>query len=84
MAEPTNKSVVAIPQADGSTKWWELTDEWRLVKTDPPINSHPTHGDVDFLGTISVGSVAGLTGEYEGTFKKIKVVNGIITEFELE
>ena len=26
----------------------------------------------------------GLTGEYEGTFKKIKFVNGIVTEFELE
>jgi hypothetical protein len=26
----------------------------------------------------------GITGEFEGTFKKIKIVNGVITEFELE
>ena len=26
----------------------------------------------------------GLTGEFEGTFKKIKIENGIITELELE
>lgn len=26
----------------------------------------------------------GLTGEFEGTLKKIKIVNGIITEIELE
>jgi hypothetical protein len=25
-----------------------------------------------------------LTGEFEGTFRKIKIVNGIVTEFELE
>ena len=26
----------------------------------------------------------GITGEFEGRLKKIKIVNGIITEFELE
>ena len=26
----------------------------------------------------------GLTGEFEGTFKKIKIVNGMVTEFELD
>jgi hypothetical protein len=26
----------------------------------------------------------GITGEYEGTFKKVKIKNGIITELELE
>lgn len=26
----------------------------------------------------------GLTGEFEGTFKKIKIENGIVTEFEIE
>jgi hypothetical protein len=26
----------------------------------------------------------GITGEFEGTFKKIKIVDGIITEFEVE
>jgi hypothetical protein len=26
----------------------------------------------------------GLTGEFEGTFKKVKIVNGLIIEFEVE
>ena len=28
--------------------------------------------------------LGGVTGEYEGTFKKITIVNGIITDFELD
>ncbi len=64
MAEPTSKSACGIPQADGTTKWWELTDQWREVKTDPSF-------------------VDGVTGEYEGTITKIKVVNGVVTEVEV-
>lgn len=58
------------------------TGEWDEV--DVPVHAHPTLGDIDFLGDISVGGVAGITGEYEGAFKKVKIENGIITEFELE
>lgn len=40
----------------------------------------------DLLITNSIESDGqeGITGEYEGTFKKVKVVNGIIVEFEVE
>jgi hypothetical protein len=35
------------------------------------------------VGGMPVGG-GGLTGEYEGTFKKIKIENGLITELEVE
>jgi hypothetical protein len=35
------------------------------------------------VGGTPVGG-GGLTGEFEGTFKKIKIENGLITEFEVE
>jgi hypothetical protein len=40
----------------------------------------------DGFESLKVGGVSlgGLTGEYEGTFKKIKIENGLITEFELQ
>ena len=47
-------------------------------------HSHATHGDINFTGTVSANGDEGITGEYEGTFKKITIVKGIITEFELE
>lgn len=40
--------------------------------------------DLTVSGSIAVGDIAGLTGEFEGTPKKVKIKNGIITEFELE
>lgn len=35
-------------------------------------------------GSITVGDDSGITGTFEGAFKKIKIKNGVITEFELE
>jgi hypothetical protein len=62
-----------------------IGDQWvvtfTLSKTD---HQHPSHGDINFTGTISADGVQGITGEFEGTFKKIKIQDGIITEFELE
>jgi len=40
--------------------------------------------DLAILGSLTSGVAPGITGEYEGTFKKIKIVNGVITDFELE
>ncbi len=73
-SEPTSLDKVTwlkiLP--DGSREWYERTGEsWALVKTEsaPALANH-THAD--------------LTGEFEGTFKKIKIENGIVTDFELE
>ncbi len=33
---------------------------------------------------LTAGDDPGITGTFEGAFKKIKIKNGIITEFELE
>ena len=40
--------------------------------------------DLAISGSITSGGFGGVTGEFEGTFKKIKIENGIITEFEVE
>lgn len=45
-----------------------------------------TEQDVVVLRELvnSVVPPEGVTGEFEGALKKIKIVNGIITEFEVE
>lgn len=74
---------------DGTRKWFERSDSgWAMVKEEeaPALadHSHPTHGDINFTGDVSADGDEGITGEYEGTFKKITISKGIITEFELE
>lgn len=74
---------------DGSRKWYERSDSgWQLVREEdaPAVadHSHPTHGDINFTGTISVDGEQGVTGEYEGDITKIKVKNGIVVEVEVE
>ena len=40
--------------------------------------------DLAVSGSVTTGDDPGITGTFEGAFKKIKIKNGIITEFELE
>ncbi len=40
--------------------------------------------EIEDLSELTAPIADGLTGEFEGVFKKITIVNGIITEFELE
>lgn len=73
---------------DGTRKWYERSDGgWSLVKTEDASASashnHPTHGDINFTGTVSIGGEAGIDspgeGEYEvGQIESIKVRNGLI------
>lgn len=77
---------------DGSRKWYEKSDGgWVEVKSeDAPVSanhSHPTHGDINLTGIVSVGGVAGLNLNTQDEIKKITnlvIVNGIITQFEYE
>ena len=58
-----------------STKGWDLSqDGFDSVRV----------ADLDVTGSIKSGDDPGITGTFEGTFKKIKIKNGIIIEFELE
>lgn len=54
---------------DGSREWYSYnkdSHQWVLDHTDiapaSVAHTHPTLGDIDFTGAISVGGVAGLTG----------------------
>lgn len=64
-----------------SGKWHDFKDgEW--VEAPVPDHSHPTHGDINFTGTVSADGDAGLTGQrtvggYKLTFKK-----GLLVGFE--
>lgn len=40
--------------------------------------------DLAIGNSVTAGGNAGISGEFEGAFKKITIVNGIITDFELE
>lgn len=68
-----------------TNRWHKVnssTGAWEEV--DVPTHLHPTLEDINFLGDISVGGDEGITGEFQGTFKKITIKKGIITDFELE
>ncbi len=85
---------VIAAQVTNNTNWrWYKPDtaEWYTY------NLNTTSWDIEFAGfaSLSIADLtitssvisngqSGLTGEFEGTFKKIKIENGIITEFEVE
>jgi hypothetical protein len=87
---PTNKVKATWLKIleDSSREWYELVDNsWVLTKTEAAPaaadHTHATHGNINFTGTVSADGQAGITGEYEGTFKKIKVQDGLVVDFEL-
>lgn len=67
------------------TRWYQpSTGQWRAYNVSTAQWDMAQDGfDSLKVAGVPIG-VAGLTGEYEGTFKKIKIENGIITEFEVE
>lgn len=84
-----------VPSADlggPGCRWYKpSTHEWRTYNPSTGQWDIDQDGfdslrvaDLAISSSVTVGGVEGITGEYEGTFKKIKIVNGVITEFELE
>jgi hypothetical protein len=74
----------AAPVGEGpGTRWYQpSTGQWRTYNAGTGQWDMEQDG-FDSLKVAGV-SVGGLTGEYEGTFKKVKIENGLITEFEVE
>ena len=78
--------------ANSGRSWYKpSTGEWYTYNTSTEQWDLAQDGftaidvvDLAVSGSITVGSTEGLTGEFEGTFKKVKIKNGVITEFELE
>ncbi len=73
--KPTTSGVEIYELEEGS---WVLRSTVSLTS-----HEHPTHGDIDFTGTISAGGEQGIDtpgeGEYEvGQIESIKVRNGVI------
>ncbi len=76
---------------DGSREWYEqVNGTFALIESEAaPVSadhSHPTHGDINFTGTVSSSGEAGIdspgAGEFEvGQIESIKVRNGLIVAF---
>mgnify|MGYP001605326871 CR=1 FL=1 len=89
MPEPTYGSVVAIPQVDGSTEWWELTDQWRLKRTDPPSSDMVSDSELATaiathaaLPNVHHPANVGITGTKTIGGFKFTFTNGLLTGFE--
>ena len=82
-------SVVGIPQPDGSTVWWELTDVWRVKKVDPPASNMAT--DVELADAITTHANlpnahhpanVGVSGSKVVGGFRLTFTNGLLTGFE--
>lgn len=67
-------------------RWHKHTDgSWEEVEV--PSHLHPTLGDINFIGSISVGGVSGMDLDVTADIKKITrivIKKGVITQFEYE
>ncbi len=88
----TSESAPNVGNAGPTCRWYQPSShQWRIYNpaTDQWDMAQDGFGSLNVAQlaiseSVTVGGAPGITGEYEGTFKKIKIENGIITEFELE
>ncbi len=66
-------------------KWYKRIDSsW--VETEAPAHLHPTLGDINFTGSVSVGGAEGIDLDVSGKIEitRLKIEKGIITALEYE
>ena len=83
MANATFTAETAPTGVGPGCRWYQpSTGQWRAY------NAGTGQWDMgqDGFDSLNVAGVpiGGLTGEYEGSIKKIKIENGLVTEIELE
>lgn len=73
---------------DGSQEWYRFDkdlQQWVLDRTEPAYatlnHSHPTHGDINFTGTISANGQAGITGTKVTPIGTLTFTKGLLTGF---
>ena len=97
MANATFTAETAPTGVGPGTRWYQpSTGQWRVYNASTEQWDMLQDGfgavkvaDLTVSGSVTVGASEGVTGEYEAditfvSIKKIKVVNGIITELEVE
>lgn len=89
MPEVPVTSIVGIPNSGGGTEWWQLTDSWKLLRTDPPSTEMASNADV--IGAIATHSAipsahhpvnVGISGSKVVGGYKLTFTNGLLTGFE--
>ena len=53
MPEPEAVSRLALPRPNGSVEHWELTDIWRLLRIEPPLESMITDAEMAIHAGLS-------------------------------
>jgi hypothetical protein len=92
MANATFTAESAPTGVGPGTRWYQpSTGQWRTynASTDQWEMAQDGFGSLKvanlaIANSLSAGDDPGITGTFEGAFKKVKIRNGIITEFELE
>ena len=75
---------VWLKPTDGGIEIYALEDgTWGLQATiSLASHSHPTHGDINFTGAVSVDSEAGITGARTIDGHTLTFKNGILVGYE--
>ena len=85
MPEPISGTIVSLLLPDGSIEWWQLTDGWHLIKTEPAIESMAS--DAELAAHVALPDAhhpanVGITGSKVVGGFRLTFTNGLLTGFE--